>query len=50
MRILHRAQLILIGVPLVLLLMVCDALAAAWDELNDDWRSFKHWLADGWDE
>lgn len=45
---LRRVKLVLIELPLVLLLMLCDAPAAAWDELSDDWRAFKHWIVESW--
>jgi hypothetical protein len=44
----HRILLVTICVPLVFLLMVCDALACAWDEFSGDWVSAKSWFLDEW--
>lgn len=44
----HKMVLIFVGLPLGALLMLCDVLAAAWDELSEDWRSTKHWFVSEW--
>ena len=43
-----RLLIVFVAVPLILLLMVLDAVAAAWDEFSEDFRSAKSALADNW--
>ena len=42
-----RALELIVGVPIILALVVCDAAACAWDEWASDWRALKHWIKEG---
>ena len=43
-----RRVLAIACLPLILILMLSDALGAAWDEFTSDWRSLRCWLIDEW--
>ncbi len=43
-----RRTVAILCLPLILILMLCDAMGCAWDEFASDWRSLRHWLTDEW--